>query len=276
MGDRYLTDLADVCRRVGVPVHEVDGWQTRARGSGGYEAGRPDHVIVHHTASGPSSDGWPDVNYCTYGDEDAPLCNLYLSRVPELYVCAAGATNTNGAGYDPCQMIPDDSMNSHAIGIEAGNNGTGEAWPDPMLDAYLQLCRVLCDAYNIPVSAVHSHWEWAPTRKNDPAGGPRWQHGGGPSAISWTMDEFRADLAAGTGDTEGEDMPLSDEDVQKVAKAVWDHIIEGDQPDERKPAGWRLRQIQGTVRYYLGGWKEAWQLPDQTLLKKIDEQTSDR
>ena len=62
MGTRYLTDLADVCRRTGYPVIEVDGWQSRARGSGGYDSSRPNHIMVHHTASGPSSDGWDDVN----------------------------------------------------------------------------------------------------------------------------------------------------------------------------------------------------------------------
>ena len=54
MGDRYLTDLADVARAAGWPVIEVDGWQSRARGSGGFNAGKPDHVMAHHTASGPS------------------------------------------------------------------------------------------------------------------------------------------------------------------------------------------------------------------------------
>src|SRR5262245_14237883 len=160
MGDRYLTDLADVCRRVGVPVVEVDGWPERARGSGGYDAGRPNHVMVHHTASGPSSDGWPDVNYSTYYDDDAPLCNLYLSREPAIYVCAGGATNTNESGSDPCHVVSDDAMNSAAIGIEAGNGGTGELWPAAMLDAYVALVAVLCAAYGIDVAAVHSHWEW--------------------------------------------------------------------------------------------------------------------
>jgi N-acetylmuramoyl-L-alanine amidase len=191
MGERYLTDLADICRRAGYPVVEVDGWPTRARGSGGYNPGKPDHLVVHHTASGPSSDGWPDVNYCTYGDDDAPLCNLYLSRDGTIYVCAGGATNTNGSGSDPCGIVADDSMNSSAIGIEAGNDGVGETWPDDQLVAYQRLCAVLCDGYGIAVDRIHAHWEWAPTRKSDPAGPPRpYDHG-----ISWDMEAFRDDVA---------------------------------------------------------------------------------
>jgi N-acetylmuramoyl-L-alanine amidase len=217
MGSRYLIDLATVMRRTGYPVHEVDGWQNRARGSGGYDSGRPNHIMVHHTASGTSSDGWPDVNYCTFNDEDAPLCNLYVDRSGEWYVCAAGATNTNGSGSDPCGATANDSMNSSAIGIEAGNNGTGEQWPDKQLDSYVKGCCELSAAYDIPISRVHAHWEWAPTRKSDPAGGPKYQSGSpGPSDISWNMDEFRSDCsgaAPAPGPTPPKPAPKEDEDV---------------------------------------------------------------
>ena len=201
MGARYLTDLADVCRGAGLDVVEVDDWQTRARGSGGYNPGLPDHVMCHHTASPTSSDGWPDVDYCTFGDDDAPLTNLYLDRAGTVYVCAAGATNTNGSGADPCGTCPDDAMNTHAIGIEAGNNGTGEPWPHRQLDAYTTLVAALCASYGIPTGAVHSHWEWAPTRKTDPAGPDRYSDPpcppAGPSPLSWDMDAFRADVDTG-------------------------------------------------------------------------------
>lgn len=193
MGDRYLTDLADVCRSAGLTVVEVDGWQSRARGSGGYNPGLPSHVMIHHTASGAGSDGWPDVNYCTFSDDDAPLCNLYLDRAGTVYVCAGGATNTNGSGQDPCGITPDDSMNSAAIGLEAGNNGSGEHWPDAQLDSYLALVVALCGHYAIPNHRVHGHAEWAPQRKVDPAGPPRYAVG----ADTWDMDAFRGDCAAG-------------------------------------------------------------------------------
>jgi hypothetical protein len=187
---RYLTELAEVCRRTGWPVIEVDGWQTRARGSGGYGDAKPDHVIVHHTASGPSSDGWPDVNYMTHTHDDAPLCNLYLSRDGTIWVCAAGATNTNGKGSDPCGITANDSMNSSAIGIEAGNSGTGEPWPVDQQNSYVELCAALCDAYLIPVGCVHAHFEWAPSRKIDPAGNSKYA----PDAAMWNMDSFRGDV----------------------------------------------------------------------------------
>jgi hypothetical protein len=186
VGDRYVTDLADVVRAAGLAVIEVDGWQTRARGSGGYASGKPDHVMCHHTASGASSDGWPDVNYCTFGDDDAPLCNLYLSRDGTVWICCAGGSNTNGSG--DCQHLSPDSMNSSALGIEAGNNGTGEVWPAAQTSAYQTLTAALCAAYGIGTDRVHSHAEWAPDRKVDPYGPSPW----GPA--TWDMAAFRADL----------------------------------------------------------------------------------
>ena len=192
MGDRYLTNLADVIRAVGIDVLEVGGWQHIARGSGGYTSGLPNHVMVHHTASGPGSDGWSDVEYMTFAADAAPLANLYLSRSGTVWVCAGGATNTNGSGHDPCGTVADDSMNAAAIGIEAANNGVGERWPDVQLDVYEELVAALCSAYGIPVGRVHAHFEYAPGRKIDPAGPDRYATGG----ASWDMDRFRTALTA--------------------------------------------------------------------------------
>lgn len=189
----YLTDLADVCWSAGLIVVEYRGWETRARGSGGYNPGCPDHVMVHHTASGPGSDPDGDVAYIAEGAGDAPLANLYLSRSGDVWVLAAGATNTNGSGSAPWPGgCPDDSMNTHAIGIEAANAGTGEPWPMIQQSAYLALCAALCDAYGIPTDQVRAHAEWAPGRKIDPAGQSMYAAG----AATWQMDPFRADVAA--------------------------------------------------------------------------------
>lgn len=194
MGARYLLDLADVCRRTGHPVIEVDGWENNARGSGGYDSGYPNHIIVHHTASNASSDGWQDVNYMAYGHPDSPVGNLYLSRDGTVYVMAAGAANTNGTGQDPCGLVPDDSMNSRSLAIEAANNGVGEPWPAVQQDCYRKLCKVLMEAYFINIGQLHAHFEWAPSRKIDPAGQSDYATGSG----MWDMDKFRADVLNGT------------------------------------------------------------------------------
>ena len=189
MGSRYLTDLGDVLRRAGLDVIELDGWQTRARGSGGYDSGRPSVVMVHHTASPASSSGEGDALYSALYDEDAPLSNLCLDRDGIWWILATGATNTNGAG-GPLAGVPEDSMNSHAIGVEA-NGGYGDAWPAVQTNSYVAGVAALCQAYGI--GEVFAHFEWAPSRKIDPAGPSPWATGG----ASWNMDRFRADVDAG-------------------------------------------------------------------------------
>lgn len=193
MGSRYLTDLATVVRGAGIVVQEEPGWQTRARGSGGYNSGLPNHVMAHHTASGPSSDGQSDCNYMCYGSENRPIANLYLSRSGKVWVMAAGATNTNGSGHDPCGATSNDSMNAAAVGIECANEGTGEPYPTVQQDVYVRLVAALCAHYAIPVGRVHSHFEWAPDRKIDPAGQSRYATG----SAKWNMNAFRADVEAG-------------------------------------------------------------------------------
>jgi len=207
MGSRYLTDLADVVRSAGLTVIEVgsspsqtgDAWKRRGRSSGGYDGAYPNHVMVHHTASGRSADGWGDANYCTFSSENRPVCNIYLARDGRVWVCAGGATNTNGSGTCP-HCGASDSMNSRAIGIEAGNDGVGEAWPTAQQDAYVVLVGALCANYGIGNSAIVSHFEYAPDRKVDPAGPSRWSKpSGGGGGNKWRMDEFRAAVAGSGG-----------------------------------------------------------------------------
>lgn len=267
MGSLYLTDLADVCRVEGLEVVEMDGWQTRARGSGGYEPGRPTHVMVHHTASPPSASGEPDANYCTHIDEDAPLCNLYLDRTGLVWVCAAGATNTNGKGSDWWGGgVPDDSMNSYAIGIEA-NGGYGSEWPMEQQAAYTWLIAALCDSYGIDRNCVRGHFEWAPTRKVDPAGPSQWS----PDDSSWDMDAFRR--ACGT--EEETDMPLSDDDIARIADAVWRYefdTTQGSANIDPQPARYWLQRAYLIVAQYLGGFS-GHPAKNPTMLKEIHDNT---
>lgn len=201
MSGRFLTDLADVCRAAGLDVVEVDGWQTRARSSGGYADGLPWCVMWHHTASQTSPAN--DVSYIVSGSPDRPLANLYLARDGWVWVCAAGATNTNGKG-GPLPFsrgtVPADRMNEYAIGIEAANSGTGEAWPQVQIDAYFTLSNAVTAAYGLAADDVASHNAWAPTRKIDPATaaavqGP-WRPRSVNSSGTWSVDDLRAECRA--------------------------------------------------------------------------------
>lgn len=196
-GGALLQDLADVLRRAGLEVKEVDGWKHRRRGGAGYSTARPLGIIIHHTASRASFDGAPDAEYMTFHCENKPLANLYLDRSGRWWVLAAGATNTNGKG-GPWGRIPENGANSRVLGIEAGNDGVGEVWPDVMQESYLRGVVALADAYDIDTNDVLSHREWAPLRKVDPAGPSRFSRGNQP----WDMNRFRAEVAARRGNVD--------------------------------------------------------------------------
>lgn len=190
----YLTWLADVLRAEGLTVVEYAGWQTRARSSGGYTAPAPLCVMEHHTASNPGSDGQGDADYIAFGDEDAPISNLYIQRNGTVWVIAAGATNTNGKGKSLSfsrGVVPVDGMNSRAVGIEVANNGVGEIWPQVQVDALVAAANAINRTLGNQSTDIAGHVHYAPDRKIDPATatavqGP-WQPRSINSSGSWDL-----------------------------------------------------------------------------------------
>ena len=202
----WLTWMADALRAAGLKVIEYDGWQTRARSSGAYAAGKPLCVMWHHTASGASADGIDDVDYIAVGSADAPLSNLYIDRQGYVWVIAAGATNTNGKGKSmefSRGVVPADSMNTHAVGIECGNNGVGETWPQAQVDALFAASNCInANCGNQPTD-VGTHQFYAPDRKIDPATadavqGP-WRPSACTSSGTWSLEAVRAECEARGG-----------------------------------------------------------------------------
>lgn len=219
MSGRYLTDLADVLRAAGVTVIEHDGWQDRARSSGGYADGRPWCVMWHHTASSTSPGN--DAAYCATGDDDAPVCNLIVNRDGSVTVIAAGATNTNGKGYALAfsrGIVPDDSMNTHAVGMEIANNGVGEPYPVAQIDAAFAASVAICAAYGLDPADVASHHDWAPDRKIDPATSEAVAGAWSPAPVntsgSWSLVDLRDECArrAGSSPTPTPPTPTPEDD----------------------------------------------------------------
>lgn len=204
MGGLYLVDLADRLRAAGLHVVELDGWQTRARSSGGYDDAGPWAVFWHHTASG--GDGAADADYCTFGSPDRPVCNVVVGRDGIVHVCAAGGTNTNGKGgpltLPGGRTIPLDGANSRVFGIELSSDGVGMTYPVAQLDAAMVVSLTVA-GYGIRPDDVVTHYVWAPTRKIDPATadavqGP-WQPAASTSSGTWALDDLRAELVARAG-----------------------------------------------------------------------------
>lgn len=176
-----LTGLARVARTTGYPVVEVEGWEKRGHG----EMSTIKSIMVHHTAGAANGD-YPSLRVVRdgHGSLAGPLAQLGLGRSGTIYIVAAGLCYHAGAvGRDAWK-------NSHSIGIEAENTGTGQEWPAAQLDAYVKLCKALIDEFGFTSSAVIGHKEAAVPagRKIDP----------NFSNPKITMAEFRAYVDQGS------------------------------------------------------------------------------
>lgn len=196
-----LTNLADVARKAGLKVVEVDGW--RSRGHGQLVAVKT--VVCHHTAGRSAAadpSDFPSLRIVRDGRPglSGPLSNLGLGRSGTVYVVAAGYAYHAGA-------VLDESMdNEHSIGIEAENDGVGEPWPTAQRTAYVLLCAALVRAYGLTPARVLAHREVCRPkgRKIDPAG--------------IEMDGFRQAVARSVDDLEraSRDLPRQPPPKPKV------------------------------------------------------------
>ena len=183
---RYLTDLADACRKSGLTVIELPDWEKRGRpaSTGDFD---PHGVLCHHT--GGTSDTRGYVEWMTLtgrSDLPAPLCQLALDRKGAVYVCAAGRANHGGKAKASGPM-PSGDANELYIGIEALNTGS-EGWTKAQYDAYVRLVAALCSHYGWPASHVRAHRETSVTGKWDPG--------------KIDMDDFREHVGAKIGPAE--------------------------------------------------------------------------
>jgi hypothetical protein len=219
----YLTEMSAWLRNAGLNVIEYDGWQNRARGSGGY-SDYPLCVMWHHTASPPSWDGQKDADYCAVGDEDAPVSNLYIDRSGVVWILAAGATNTNGKGKSISfsrGTVPSDCMNTHAVGVEMGNDGLGERWPIAQINSAFVVSNTLNAHMGNQPDDISTHQFYAPDRKIDPATtnveGP-WQPESCTSSGSWSRGSVQAECRARAGQMPP---PPQEDDEEMIFDGLW-------------------------------------------------------
>jgi hypothetical protein len=228
MSGIYYPEILDVLRAAGCTVAEsstTNGWQRRARSSGGFPSA-PLGVQWHHTASNTTPAN--DLHWQIVSCPDSPVGNMLLDRTGTFWPVAAGAANTAGKG-GPLTMsrgtIPQDSANTRTWAIEAANNGVGEAWPIAQIDAYFRASNALNAHFGNQPADVFNHQTWAPTRKIDPAtanavqGG--WRPGSSTSSGTWTQGDVRAECtrrAAGAPGPRPPYPPIGDDMPAQVIK----------------------------------------------------------
>ena len=222
MGNYWLPHLDRWLIDAGLDVETWPEWLVRSRSTGGYD--KPIAIGAHHTAvrfthRDPTVDARQAARRAWETAQYRPVGAFRLARNGLWIVGAAGATNTQGRG-DAIQtsngLIPYNSGNRYVIAIEAMNNGVGEFWRPEMLDSYeigvAAIIKGLRDdgAYNAKTRQfeeiilnpnhpgdVHAHFEYAPTRKIDPANGPtpgRYENQSDRYG-RWPMDLFRRNVA---------------------------------------------------------------------------------
>ena len=207
MGSLYYTDMASLFCQAGLTVVETDGWQTRARSSGGF-ASAPLGCQWHHTASQTSPEN--DINWQTTGSDDAPIGNCTIMRDGSIWMVAAGAANTAGKG-GPLGLsrgtVPLDSGNSTTWAFEVANNGVGEPWPEVQVAAYFLASNVANKRFGNKPTDVFTHAigtgnGWT-DRKIDPATADAVQGAWKPRSVNssgtWNLDDIRAEASKRAG-----------------------------------------------------------------------------
>jgi hypothetical protein len=227
----YYTDMLAVLRAAGCVCNEsstTNGWQTRARSSGGFPS-PPLCVFWHHTASSTSPAN--DLHWQIVGCPDAPVGNMLIDRNGVCWPVAAGASNCAGKG-GPSSFsrgtIPLDSGNTRGWQIEVANNGVGEAWPVAQIDAFFRASNALNARFgNLPSDMIgHAHYT---SRKIDPATAGAVQGGWKPRSINssgtWNLDDIRAECNRRATTASPEVPDMTDGQAQQLAE-LWQYLTQ--------------------------------------------------
>jgi hypothetical protein len=281
---RWLTDLDVALERAGIPFVPVGyqpvdpngaaDWRSRGRpaSTGGFD---PAGVLCHHTASPAGTSDYNDLACILTGNAEAPgpIGQIFCGRSATVYLVAAGRGNHGGRGIRPGIDSGCADMNEALLGIEAGNDGIGEPWPEAQTTIYARVVAALCVHYGWSVEAdVYLHATTGPpsggcNSKIDPAG--PWS--GQPDLVgstTWDLDLWRATCAgAGAGPLPLPPDTTRPEGTDEMAKCII-HV------DETQPAG-----SPGYYRYIAAwNWAGAWRynLPSELGVKSaVYENTGD-
>jgi hypothetical protein len=193
-------------RAHGITVLEWAGWESRGNGqTSAYEGG-----LVHHTAT---SYGFaPSVLVNGRTDLTGPLCNYSGNEDGSVTVIAAHPANHAGAsgGYSMGPLPVTSTFNRRVMGLEIVYPGTAPMRPAQYHTAnvWARIVADVCGGGNI--QSIRAHAETSVTGKWDP---------GYAEGHTIDMNAFRA-----ASINPEDDMPLTDDDVNRIATAVGNEI----------------------------------------------------
>ncbi|WP_078900883.1 N-acetylmuramoyl-L-alanine amidase [Streptomyces sp. SBT349] len=218
--------LVSALKGEGVRIVEHRSWRTHNRNGAG--SWGPVHgVMIHHTVT-TGTDSSVELCYNGRSDLPGPLCQGVIAKDGTVYLVGNGRANHAGSGDGdvlaavideralPADNEADTDGNTHFYGFECINLGDNkDPWPAEQVDAIVRASAAICRAHGWGkegTTSVIGHLEWQPG-KIDPRG----------PGIS--MSDVRGRVAErlrhpADWNPEEDDMPLSDEDIEKVAKAA--------------------------------------------------------
>ena len=95
---------------------------------------------------------------------------LYLARDGQVWVCAGGATNTNGKGGPVAVSREHCSSRQHehvcAVGVEIANNGVGEPWPQVQVDAAFAVSLAITSWLGLVATDALGHVDWSQVERS--------------------------------------------------------------------------------------------------------------
>lgn len=220
--------LAEDCRKAGLTVVEVPGWEQR----GIDFTLMPNTVVCHHTASSAKARGdLPTKKILIDGRPDlpGPLCQIGLGRNGTVYVVAAGKANHAGKG-----AWKGETSSARTLGIEAEHPGVGP-WPQVQMDAYVLLVATLLRSIGQAPERCCGHKEWAlpAGRKTDP---------------NFDMAPFRVQVRAALAKgTQPQGETVTDDEIERVAQRVAQLLRPDLKQSEDRLHGDHVVMIRGTA-----------------------------
>lgn len=211
--------LVQVLRDEGLKVVEYKNWRTNNRNHKGLWG--PVHgVVVHHTVTKGTAHT-VELCYSGHSTLPGPLCQIVIAKDGTVYLVGNGRANHAGSGDGdvfravvneiaplPAANEADWDGNRHFYGLECENLGDGkDPWPTVQLAAIEKTAAAICREHGWTHRSVIGHKEWQPG-KVDPRG----------FSMDWMREIIEHRLSSNP--TQEDDMPLSKEDIEKVADAV--------------------------------------------------------
>lgn len=221
----------------GLSVQEYKSWRTNNRNSKG-PWGPVYGVMIHHTVTS-ADDSSVALCYDGHATLPGPLCHGVGRNDGKVALVGHGRANHAGSGDGDVltavrneTALPVDNQantdgNRYFYGYEIVNLGNGtDTYPWVQYVSAVKWAAAHCRAHGWTEKSVIGHKEWQPG-KIDPKG-PVVQPEGG--VVEFTMSRFRADVRAALAlpagvwpkqQEEEEDVALTEEEITKIAHAVW-------------------------------------------------------